>query len=214
MVLLPKEHGAYGQMAFPLITSLLAFGLTTASLLWVLAVVGAFVAHEPLLVLLGRRGQRLRRDRGRQASLVFAVVSIGTVVAAGLALWQAPPHVHRTFLLPLLPAGLVAVAVVKGLEKSWHGEVAVAATFSLAAVPAAMSAGADMRSAFAISTTFLVLFVAGTLAVRVVILRVRAGGSRKAVRTARLSVVAVAVTAALGLSAAGWRGVLPWTPRE
>jgi len=47
----PKEHGAYGQLLFPLATSLLVAGVTGAALLTAVAACAAFLSHEPLLVL-------------------------------------------------------------------------------------------------------------------------------------------------------------------
>jgi uncharacterized membrane protein YdjX (TVP38/TMEM64 family) len=43
----PKEHGAYGQLAFPLVTAFAVAGIPPAAALTALAAVAAFVAHEP-----------------------------------------------------------------------------------------------------------------------------------------------------------------------
>ena len=42
MRLLPREHGAYGQMALPLVTSLAIAGATASAVLMTTAVVAAF----------------------------------------------------------------------------------------------------------------------------------------------------------------------------
>jgi hypothetical protein len=65
--MLPKEHGAYGQMAMPLVTSLVVAGASAPGLLLATAVVIAFLMHEPLVVLLGRRGGRAKREAGGRA---------------------------------------------------------------------------------------------------------------------------------------------------
>ena len=45
----PKEHGAYGQLLFPLATSLVVAGVTAPALLTAAsAAYAAFMAHEPL----------------------------------------------------------------------------------------------------------------------------------------------------------------------
>jgi hypothetical protein len=62
--LLPREHGAYAQLAFPLVTGL---GLATPSLPAValaLAAVAFFLANEPVAILLGTRGSGWRRSSG------------------------------------------------------------------------------------------------------------------------------------------------------
>ncbi len=58
MSLLPKEHGAYGQMAFPLATAFAVAGMNAPALLIGVAVLAGSLAHEPVLVLLGMRGTR------------------------------------------------------------------------------------------------------------------------------------------------------------
>jgi hypothetical protein len=212
MTFWPKEHGAYGQLAFPLMTALLISEASAATLAWVLAVVAAFIAHEPALVLCGRRGPRQRREQGRQAAVVFALTGVGAVALATLAILAAPAGERWLFVVPMVPALVVALTIVKGSEKSSLGEIAAAFAFALAAVPAAVSAGASVQAAAAIAVVFGVIFIAGTLAVRIVILRVRGGGNPAAVRATRNAVMGVSAVALAGLTVAGWRDALPWIP--
>jgi YwiC-like protein len=65
VTLLPREHGAYGQMIFPPVTALLICGISVSALACMAAVAAAFVAHEPALILIGRRGARLAWLTGR-----------------------------------------------------------------------------------------------------------------------------------------------------
>ena len=51
--MLPREHGAYGQIAFPTLTAFLVSDVSVAGLLIAAAVVAGFLAHEPAAVLLG-----------------------------------------------------------------------------------------------------------------------------------------------------------------
>jgi hypothetical protein len=133
MSLLPKEHGAYGQLTFPLLTSFAVAGVSVPSVLIACAVVAAFLAHEPLLVLLGGRGPRAKREDGRRAR-VWLAAAIVVAVGAGLATLAVMASGIRTWLLlPLVPAALVAAAVTSKREKSALGEIAVALTFSLLA---------------------------------------------------------------------------------
>jgi Cu/Ag efflux pump CusA len=46
-VLLPKEHGAYGQIAFPLATAFAVAGVSAAGLFLCITAVAGFLAHEP-----------------------------------------------------------------------------------------------------------------------------------------------------------------------
>jgi hypothetical protein len=86
-------------------------------------------------------------------------------------------HAARwSVVVPAIPAAVLIVAMVNGREKSWFGEAAAALAFAGVSVPIAMAAGASMAVGLAIAIPFALLFTTTTLAVRVVILRVRAGG--------------------------------------
>jgi hypothetical protein len=209
MTLLPREHGAYGQLAFPLVTAVLVGQVNTVSLAWIAAVVAGFLAHEPLLILLGRRGARARRERGRHAVVVLALTSAASVGGALVAV-AASPSVRWSFALPAFPAAIAAAAAIRGGEKDWPAQVAVAMTFSLAAVPLAMIGGVTGRTALTIALAFALIFVTGTLAVRSVVLRVRGGGNPGAARLTRHAVYVVVVAGTAGLSAAILREWLPW----
>ena len=147
MFLFPREHGAYVQVALPLVTSFIVAGVTSPALVIGLAAVAGFLAHEPLLVILGRRGLRAKRTEWRRA-IVYLAVSGGTTLGAGIAaLWLAPSGVRLSFLLPLLPTLFLAFALSAKIEKSAYGEIGVALAFSLLAVPVCLAAGASTSTA-------------------------------------------------------------------
>ncbi len=81
--LLPREHGAYAELAFPLATGLAAGGPTVAGVAFSLAAVVLFLAHEPAAVMLGRRGARLQLEHG--ARIANPRHHLAHVVAAGAA---------------------------------------------------------------------------------------------------------------------------------
>jgi YwiC-like protein len=208
---LPKEHGAYGQMVFPLATSLAVGEVTKPALLLVVSVLSLFVAHEPLLVLLGSRGPRARREQRRRAAVWLGAAVTVALGAAAIALYSMSPETRWALGVPVLPAAMVAFAVAARREKSWYGETAVALAFSLAAVPVSVAAGAPTPIAIAIASVFGVTFVAQTLAVRSVILAVRGGGNPSASRAARYAASGVIVAGLVGISAAMIGSLLPWT---
>jgi hypothetical protein len=207
--MLPKEHGAYGQMAFPLITSLAVGEVRASALLLVVSVVALFVAHEPLLVLRGARGPRARRERGRRAMVWLAAACAVAAGAAAAASYAMSPETRWALGVPVLPGAVVASAVAAGREKSSGGEIAVAVAFSLAAVPVSLAAGASTPMAIAVATVFAVTFVGQTLAVRGVILAVRRGGNPRASTAARQAALAVSAAGLVAVSAAVMRGLLP-----
>jgi hypothetical protein len=203
--MLPREHGAYGQIAFPLITAFGVAGLSAGGSLFAIAIVAGFLAHEPAAILLGLRGTRARREqqaaaaRWAGACLVVAIAA----AAAGVAMTSAPAR--WSFTLPIIPAVWLVLRMATGREKSWQGEVAAATAFPAAAVPICLAAGEPLRTGVAVAVPFALLFVAGTLAVRVVILRVRGGGDPRAAAATRRAVFTVAgvgTATLVGLAAA------------
>lgn len=209
--LLPKEHGAYGQIAFPLITAFLAAGVSPGGMLLAAAVVAGFLAHEPALVLLGQRGPRAKRELAR---LAWAWLGSCLAVVAGgglVAVMTIDPAARWSVAVPAVPAALLSLAAARGAEKSWYGETCAALAFSGAAVPVAMAAGAPAPAAAAVALPFALLFVSATLAVRGVVLRVRGGGDAALAAASRRAalVLAAAGCVVLGLMAAV--GLLPWS---
>ena len=154
MALLPREHGAYGQMALPLVTSFAIAGVTVPALLIALAVVAGFVMHEPLSVLLGRRGAREKRAQWRRAATWLGTTAALVVGAGLMGVWLMPPSGRWSLLLPVLPAALLGVTIRVKREKSSLGEVAVALAFSSVAVPVCLAAGAPIVRAFAVGIAF------------------------------------------------------------
>jgi hypothetical protein len=211
MPFLPREHGAYGQLAFPLVTSFAVAGVTTASLLISVAAVAAFLAHEPLLVLLGRRGARAKREEQRRAAAWFAMTGAAAAATGFVGAWSLAPDTRWSLTLPVLPAGVAGVAIIAAREKSAAAEVAVASAFSLLAVPICLAANASLSTALAVGTAFALVFVVGTLAARAIVLDVRGGGDPRAARSTRIAVVVLTGAGSAALAATAAASVLPWT---
>lgn len=194
--MLPKEHGAYGQMAFPTLTAIAITGATAPAILTALATLAAFLVHEPVAVLAGRRGRRVQREAGMRALCWLTITGAATVIAGFWAVRLTPPAARWSFLVPALGAGVVALLFGARQEKSAAGEIAVAVTFSSVALPIGLSAGLPWTAAAAVALAYATLFVAATLAVRVVVLGTRAGGDPRAVGATRLVLGLVCVVEA------------------
>lgn len=207
---LPREHGAYAQLAAPLLTSLLVAGPSTSSIALAAACLAAFLAHEPLLVVLGVRGPRAKREAGaRVVGWLVALMVIATTCGV-TALAAAPEDMARWLLWPLVPATLVLAAATRGLEKRWPIEVLVALTFAGVALPLCRASGADARTAWGLAAPFAVVFVASTIAVRGVLLHGRPTASPAAARAARAAAAGLALAGVGGLAVMATRGQLPW----
>lgn len=209
--LLPREHGAYGQLTIPLATAFATAGVNAPAVLVAVAVVAAFLAHEPALVLLWRRGRRAVRQRSRFAR-VWLVTTAGIAVAAGGAAFAlATSPVRVAMVLPLIPAALVVGAIATNREKSLAAEAAVALTFSTVAVPLCVAAGAPARIGLAIAVAFAAVFVTMTLSVRSIVRHAGDEGRQGEARSGRRGVLALATVFAMALLAAAERTYLPWT---
>lgn len=199
--MLPREHGAYGQLLLPLATALAISNVHVSAILTATAALAAFVAHEPLVVLLGGRGARARRERRSQA-IAWLAVSGGIAIVAGLAAvaW-APPNTRWLFAIPLTLAAALAGLLLTGREKSTLGEITSAVAFASVSIPIIGVTASPLRG-FVVAFTFASLFIVSTLGVRVVVLKTRGGGDPRAVRATRLQLVVALAVIAIGVPVA------------
>src|SRR6186997_1145716 len=108
---LPREHGAYGQIAFPLIAAYAVAGVSTASLLMTVTVIAGFLAHEPAAIVLGQRGGRVKRELGASATR-WLVCCLAVGIAAGLAAVSRLDAITRwSVAIPAVPAVALMLAM-------------------------------------------------------------------------------------------------------
>jgi hypothetical protein len=208
---LPKEHGAYGQVAFPLVTAFAVAGMSTAGCLLAIAVIAGFVAHEPAAIVLGLRGSRAQRELGATAKWWLACCLAAGIVTGLAALVVIDPIIRWWLVVPAVPLFLLVGAMLNGREKSWYGEAAAALAFAGVSVPVVMAAGASMDAALTVAIPFALLFTTTTLAVRAVILRVRGGGDPRAAAATRRAALIIAGASAALISALAIAGWLRWS---
>ena len=190
----------------PLATGLVLGRPGAAALLLVAGVVLAFLAHEPLLVVLGQRGRRVKDALGVRATRRLAVLGAGAVAAGFTALALASRDARLAALAPAALAAPVLPLVAARLEKTAGGELLVAAALSACAAPVALAAGAPAAWAWGAAVTWFLSFAAATFPVRATLLWARTRGARETRPLAAAGAAAIGV-AALGLAAAG---LLPW----
>lgn len=201
----PREHGAYAMAAFPALTALWAgtFSLAAASLaaaLWL-----AFFMHEPVLVLVGRRGPRVKTQLGERARGHLWRLGLPMLAFSGLGVWFAPSAARVWMLAGVAVLPVVAWLIREKREKTFMGEVVVAFAFALSAMPIGLSAGLTPLQAGTIAMTWAAVFILGTGAVHGLLQRTkqRRHGPERAVMA--LSVLLVA--GSLGAAALGF-----WAP--
>ena len=211
--MVPREHGAYAELLFPIVTVFLGGSPTTSTWLLAIGAIAAFLANEPLLVLFGQRGTRTKReesDRARRALLIFGLVALGAGVA-GLVL--APTVVQYAVVVPLVLGAALVMLAIQGLERSMVGEGLAAATLSSIAIPLGLSAGLDLTSTLAVALIWLVTSLLGTAVVRLTVARTKAKTDEELARVrfkrallvlVSLAVIAVGVAAPYGSQVGLW----------
>lgn len=200
--LLPKEHGAWVQLLFPLATALAVGRLTPAALAFALAACAFFFAHEPALLLLGHRGARARTAYGAAARR--RLVLLGSLGAAGavVGLVLGDTAVRSSAVAVASMAAVVGWLALRRLERTVPGEILAALTLVGASVPVALAGGASPALTLAVAGVWAASFVAGTLAVRTVIARSK-GRASVPLRVAAIFVVLVATAGGIWLSRTG-----------
>jgi len=198
--LAPREHGAYGQLGFPLLTALCAARPRPAGLLFAASAVLLFLAHEPALVSFGRRGQRAREEDGARAlRFLVALLAVGGALG-GAGLWLAPGPARLGAAVAAALAALLGGAVALGVEKTLAGELIAAAALSSAALPVAAASGLPWPAAVSLWGAWVSGFAATVFPVRAVIVEHRTQAPSAMLR---LSGTLVAIGAAAALAAAG-----------
>jgi hypothetical protein len=210
-VLWPREHGTYGELLFPLATALLlgrpgltAWGLCAVAL-------GGFLSHDGLVVALGRRGDRARRDDGTRAR--SSLLSFGGLALVG-AIVALPGLEHTAALAAAVAIALACVALRLawlGAERRLAGTLIAALALSAWCAPIALASGLPVSWSYGLWFVWFAAFAMGTAAVESVIAR----GARRSPRSAQFLCVALFASANGGVMAAIQHGLLPaaaaWT---
>lgn len=199
--LLPHEHGAYGQLLFPVACGLSLGRPGIAAWLLSAGAVAGFLSYEPLLVLAGNRGVRAREQHGARALRLAAGLLAAAAALAGAGFLLAPPAARATALVPPVLAGAVALLARLRVERTVPGELAVAAALSSAGFPVAVASGVPVGAAAAAWLAWCLGFAATTLAVEVVLHRARSPARDPGPPAA--AAVALLQAAPLGLAVAG-----------
>jgi YwiC-like protein len=213
-MLIPREHGVYGQLGFSMAAAIAAGTPSIASLLLTAGLVAAFLAHESLLVLLGARGPRALREQRTIA--IRDGACLGAIAIAGLSVGTAMMRAEDRWVIavPVLCAAVVFLLVFKRLEKTTAGEMFVALACASCALPVAAAAGLPTRAAVLISLVMATGYLAATAAVRGTIAlqrrephaALRAGGALLALAAGPIVFI---LARRLGLQPALWVATLP-----
>lgn len=174
--LAPREHGAYGQLGVPLVAGLALATPTLTALGLAIGAVATFLAHEPLLILIGQRGARARRHDGPRAAKRLRILAGIAILCGGLGLVGAPTIVRIGAIPPIVLGVVVGWFVWRKEEKTTLGEVVAAMALSGAAFPVALASGIDVFDAALVWFVWTISFGIATVSVRAVIARAKDEG--------------------------------------
>lgn len=204
-VLWPREHGTYGELLFPLATALILGrpGITA----WALCAValGGFLAHEGLVVAMGRRGDRTRREDGARARTSLLCFGGLALLGAVLALPGLERNVALAATLAMVLSCLAIGAAWLGAERRITVTLIAALALSAWSAPVAMAGGVPMRTSYGLWAIWFAAFAMATAAVESVMAR----SARRSPRRAQLLCAGLAVLANGGVIASTQYGLLP-----
>jgi hypothetical protein len=146
---------------------LLAIRPSAASVLFAVAAAAAFAAHEPLLVVLGERGTRARREDGVRARHRLTLAVLGSA-ALGLGALVLSPTARPWVALPGVLAVIALVFILRRTERTLAGQLVASATLTAAALPTAVASGVGWRLAGAVCAVFYATSVLSTVEVRTI----------------------------------------------
>jgi hypothetical protein len=175
-----------------------------AALMLAAAAVSAFLAHEPLLVLLGQRGPRAARENRVAAVRWFSGFAAVASLCAATAFAVVAPDVRAAFAVPAALAATLVVVISRRAEHTVVGEVLSALTLSSAALPIALASGASSFAARSCALAFAASFAVGVVCVHGVIANTR----RPPAMNSRFAGAAAAIGAAALIAWMGSRGIV------
>lgn len=188
----PREHGAYAQLATPIAAALAVRTPTWPAVLLAVAALGAFLANEPLLVVLGHRGPRMRETDGARARRRLVLLATVALICGATGLVLAP-HASRlaaaAIAVPVL--ALIAFAYRKA-QHSLGGETLAALALPSAAIPIALASNVPEESAILLGSSMAFGYAGSVVAIHRVL-------ARKRVRWHDFVLLAIAVAAIAGL---------------
>lgn len=166
----PREHGAYAQLLAPIVSALLVWTPTVPAVLFAAAAIFAFLANEPLLVVLGHRGPRVAESTGPRARIALGLLAPIAAIAGGIGLALAP-HTLISAAIAAAPTAFLIVLAVRRAQHSLAGELLASVALPAAALPVAVASGGPLRAALELWGAWAVGYAASVVAVHRVMAR-------------------------------------------
>lgn len=189
----PREHGAYAILGVPLATALFIVGLTPATVAVSLAAVISFLAHEPLLIVTGARGNRVKRSATVAARALWIRLSL-VAVCGGIAFWLSDDTTRLGLIACLLIAVIECSLSARGRNRTLAAQSLGIAGMTLPCAVVLLAGGVNAVPA----VQFFLIWYFGrlltTVAVRTTIRRHKASATIQSMRSHdAVSIVALVV---------------------
>ncbi len=166
--LLPREHGAYAELAFPLISGLALAPPTLATWAVAAAACALFLVHEPVAILSGLRGARLQGEEAGRAWTRTVLLSVVGLAAGAVGVSAAGGVLWPDLAFPLLPLLPLVPLVVLGKQKSLAGEILVITVFAALVFPLGATSGAATGTVLGAASVWWGSYFLGTLEVHAI----------------------------------------------
>ena len=200
----PREHGAYAELAFPILTGLSAGKPTLAAVSLAAATVAFFLAHEPLAIATGVRGRRLESAEGDRARCRAGWLAAAGVMLGALGIAAGSGDVRWAALVPGAAVLALVPWVAARRQKTLVAEVIVVAAFATVVLPLSIAVGATWQFAWTAAGVWFVSFALATLAVHALKLRHKRGAAARWIVRLTLGVAVVVAVGAWGAAITGW----------
>lgn len=197
--MLPREHGAYFQLAIPLVAAGFSQAPSIAGVAVMAASGLAFLAHEPLLICMGARGARLRSTEGGRARAWFALLAGGALVLGGIGLVLAPRAALSVAALAVAAGAALIAMATRRIEHTLGGELIAAFALTGASGVVLVASGTAVDVALLRWLGWALGFCATVIAVH----RVLARHNRPATAIDRFLAMGLLASSALLLATAG-----------
>lgn len=164
----PKEHGAYAILGVPLCTAFLMVGPNWIGLLTAVASLSGFLAHEPVMIVAGRRGQRaLHQSSNVLQRLIFmlGVTSLFGVVA----FWLSNNQIRSVLIVCLVMAAMSFIFSASGWQRSLAAQLLGCCGLVLPSLIVLLGASTPLAQSMRISLAWMIGQSVALIAVRSVI---------------------------------------------
>lgn len=170
-----------------------------AAVAWAGAAALAFLAHEPVMILLGQRGAKASRNERHRALRWLGGYLTGVALLGSVAVVAMPNEARLALFVPLALGVLLAIVIGLKREHTLGGEVLAAVAMASLAWPAALAASVPPLAARTCAVVFAGGYAAATVAVHAVIARARRPPAIRARIATMLAVVVIVIVVGIGV---------------